>query len=146
VSTRRLIIVALLCGLAILVAGGIQLFRISGGEDRVVEVLAEGQTATVGGVTLAVESSARDAAEIVAEVTFAPAEQRTTVDADHFQLLVGGELSPPSTGAAEPGDCPATLVVEQAGLRCRLRFPARDGTATLGFGLSGEQRTWRLRA
>jgi hypothetical protein len=144
VSTRKLIVVALACGLAILVAGGIQLFRISGARDRTVDVLDEGQTATVGGVTLAVESSARDGAEIVAEVRFAPEEGRTTFGADHFQLLVGGELSPPASGVAGPGDCPAMLVVEEAGLRCKLRFPARDGTASLGFGLGGEQRTWRL--
>ena len=50
VSTRKLIAIALLCGLAILIAGGIQLFRLSDTSERTVEVLAEGETATVGGI------------------------------------------------------------------------------------------------
>ena len=61
VSTRKLIAVALLCGLAILVAGGIQLFRISDRSGRTVEVLEEGQSATVGGVRVEVVSSVRTA-------------------------------------------------------------------------------------
>ena len=79
VSTRKLIVVALLCGLAILVAGGIQLFRISDADDRTVEVLAEGEAATVGSITVVVEDSSFDDAVIRAAVRMSLAVSNTAL-------------------------------------------------------------------
>ena len=145
VSTRKLIGVALLCGLAILIAGGIQLFRISDTGGRTVAVLAEGESATVGGINVTVEGSERDEAAIRVRVSVAATGGDTTVPLSAFTLLVGGVLE---RGANEtdgsPPACPASLPATGAGLSCTVRFAPRDGTATLGFSRGGEQRIWRL--
>ena len=90
VSTRKLIAVALLCGLAILVAGGIQLFRISDRSDRTVEVLDEGQSATVGGVQVQVVSSVRTGSALGVSVRLGAPGDGTSVPLSSFTLLVGG--------------------------------------------------------
>ena len=100
VSTRKLIVVALVCGLAILVAGGIQLFRIAGTDDRTVEVLAEGEAATVGSVTVSVEGSEHDGAVIRAMVRLS-APDETTVPLSSFTLLAGGLSNTELAGALQ---------------------------------------------
>ena len=52
--SASLIGLAMLCGLAILVAGGIQLFRIQDSRDREVEVLSLGEAGTLSGITATV--------------------------------------------------------------------------------------------
>ena len=148
-STRKLIAVALLCGLAILVAGGIQLFRISDRSQRTVDVLEQGQTATVGDVSVTVEGSARTANDIWATVQLsAPSSgggSAGAVDvARGFSLLIGGKLESPTTAEPAPGRCPATVAAADLPLRCEVHFAAHDGTATLSFSRGDEQRLWRL--
>jgi hypothetical protein len=147
VSTRKLIVVALLCGLAILVAGGIQLFRISDADDRTVEVLAEGEAATVGSVTVVVEDSSSDGAVIRATVRMSLAEgsgtDETTVPFSSFTLLVGGRLRQSLFSQGEAG-CPSPVLVGAEPTTRELVFEGGDGTATLAFSRDGEQAQWRL--
>jgi hypothetical protein len=144
VSTRKLIAVALLCGLAILVAGGIQLFRISDRSQRTVDVLEQGQPATVGGITLTVVRSERTDGETTATVHFAPSSRTATFDLDEFTLLSGGHLERPTNADANEGDCSPLMVVGDQQVVCQLRFAPHEGTATLSFSHGGEQRLWRL--
>jgi len=145
VSTRKLIVAALACGLLILVAGVIQLFRITDTKGRDVQILHEGQPATVGGVALNVTSSALTDQAIAVTVRFSPASPATTVDVTSFTLLAGGKLEPPtnSTNTAAPG-CPASIPVDRDGLTCVVTFPHRGGTATLSFSRADEQQLWQL--
>jgi hypothetical protein len=145
VSTRKLIAAALLCGLAILVAGGIQLFRISDRSGRTVEVLAEGQPATVGGVRVTVDGSAiRSDGRLAVGVSLA-GPSALEVPASSFTLLAGGKLQPAVGDDTGDGtDCPSTIAVSSEATRCLLTFTAHDGTATLSFSHSGEQQLWRL--
>ena len=141
-STRKLIVLALLCGLAILVAGGIQLFRIAGTDDRTVEVLAEGEAATVGTVTITVEGSEQDGAVIRARVRMS-APDETTVPLSSFTLLAGGRLHPAlDTDSAD--SCPSPVAVGSAPTSCAVAFEGDDGTATLAFSRDDEQAQWRL--
>jgi hypothetical protein len=142
VSTRKLIVVALLCGLAILVAGGIQLLRIADTDDRTVEVLAEGESATVGSVTVAVEGSGRDGAVITATVRLSAAEE-TSVPRSSFTLLAGGRLHRALASEGASG-CPSQVTVGRTPTSCDVAFEGDDGTATLAFSRDGEQAQWRL--
>jgi hypothetical protein len=139
-----LIVAALVCALAILVAGVVQLLRISGADEPDVELLAEGQSATVGGVTVSVTGSAltTDALSIVAR--FAPASG-LEVPVTSFTLLAAGKLEAPtnSDATAAPG-CPSTIEVGSKGLTCAISFPRREGSATVAFSRGGEQQIWRL--
>ena len=142
VSTRKLIVLALLCGLAILAAGGIQLFRIAGSDDRTVEVLAEGESATVGSVTVAVEDSERDGAVITATVRLSAMDE-TSVPLSSFTLLAGGRLHQ-ALATEDPSGCPDPVTVGAAPTSCDVAFEGDDGTATLAFSRDDEQAQWRL--
>jgi hypothetical protein len=143
VSTRKLIVLALLCGLAILVAGGIQLFRISDRDDRTVEVLDEGQPATVGSVTVAVEDSTFDGTVIRAMVRMSAVEE-TSVPLSSFTLLVGGRLEQVLFTEDAPGQCGESTTVDTEPTTCDLAFAGREGTATFAFSRDGDQALWRL--
>ena len=124
VSTRKLIAVALLCGLAILVAGGIQLFRISDRSGRTVEVLEEGQSATVGGVQVQVVSSVRTGGALEVSVRLGAPGDGTSVPLSSFTLLVGGGLeraTPGSEPVGVPG--PRTADPDPHVLRRRVPVP-----------------------
>jgi hypothetical protein len=147
VSTRKLIAVALLCGLAILVAGGVQLFRISDRSQRTVDVLEQDQSATVGDVAVTVEGSGRTASGIAATVQLSapPSGRASDVDvAGGFRLLIGGRLESPTNTEPASGACPSTVPAAELPLRCEVHFASHDGTATLSFSQGGEQRLWRL--
>jgi hypothetical protein len=145
VSTRRLIIAALVCGLAILVAGVVQLLRIADTRDRDVSILAQGDTATVGGVSLTVSGSTVTDQVVEVAVRFAPAEVDVPVPVTSFTLLVGGKLEQPTnTASTLPPGCPPTILVGSSGVACTVSFPHRSGTATVAFSQSGEQEVWRL--
>ena len=142
-STRKLIVAALICGLAILVAGGIQLIRISHNKPAV-PVLAEGEQATVGGVRASVTRSARDSRGFHVEVQLS-ASGSSTVPVTDFTLLVGGKLEQPSnTAASRAPACRSPIPVGADEARCTLDFKDRDGSATLAFSRAGEQRIWAL--
>jgi hypothetical protein len=142
VSTRKLIVLALVCGLAILGAGGVQLFRIAGTDERTVEVLSEGEAAAVGSVTVTVENSQHDGAVIRATVRMSAPEE-TTVLLASFTLLAGGRLHPAlDTDGAD--SCPSPVAVGSAPTTCSVAFEGDEGTATLAFSRDDEQAQWRL--
>jgi hypothetical protein len=143
VSTRRLIAVALLCGLAILVAGGIQLFRISDRSGRTVEVLEEGQSATIGGVQVEVVSSVRRSDDFAVRVRLGAPGDGTSVPLSSFTLLVGGDLERAVPGSG-PSACPDPVPLTPTLTFCDVAFPSREGTATLSFSHGGQQRLWHL--
>lgn len=144
-STRKLIVVALLCGLAILVAGGIQLLRISDTSERTVELLSEGDQAVVGGVEVTVVSSERDRSAIRVTVEMASVEASADVPTSSFSLLVGGDLEQPlAADGGVPPACGASVTLDGEPASCVVVFPPGRGTASLSFSRGGEQRVWRL--
>jgi len=141
------------CGLAILVAGSIQLFRISR-TDNEVTVLPEGSSSRVGEVEVTVESSRRNDAQVLVDVRLAvdPGEQAPPVDvpaSDSWSLLAAGELlapvAPSAPGALAP--CVGEMLPSPgAELRCTLAFTAGDGSKTIAYRRGDEQRQWALEA
>jgi hypothetical protein len=59
VSTRKLILTALLCGIAIVIAGGIKLLQVANDTSEVV-ILALGEKATLGDMTVSVDAIEQD--------------------------------------------------------------------------------------
>jgi hypothetical protein len=154
VSTRRLILLALACGLAILVAGSIQLLRISGTDDRV-QLLAEGDTARLTNADATVERSAivDDKTLVVVRFRFdAAGNAATSAPADEFwTLLAGGELlepvaAPEGEPLERPGSCVGASATEGSELTCTLAFDVVEGSKTLAFRVGDEQRQWRISA
>ncbi|MEZ5216982.1 MAG: hypothetical protein R2715_10450 [Ilumatobacteraceae bacterium] len=158
-STRRLIITAMICGLAILVAGGIQLIRISRNDQLTLPTMGEWRT--VSGVEVApVDVAESDGLTIVTirfrtspDVPAGPIGEWTLVRNSLFapdalpqvQPPVSAELAPViGTGPFE--DC-ATQPVEAGSTdgACRLAFDAPGDTARyLAFARGGVEARWAL--
>lgn len=116
--TRTLLILAVCCGLAILLAGSIQFFRLAGGDDEVSDDLAIGAGATAGDLDATVVS----AAEIdgLLRVTVELAGVDDTDGLGNFRLIVGDDVLEPLTPAqAGDGACAAFTVAAQT---CDLVF------------------------
>lgn len=140
-STRKLILAALLCGVAIMVAGGVKLVLTLSERTEVV-VLGFGQEARLGDMTVsvaAVEDVAAYTAVTVSMVGVAGADAT-----EGWRLLAGGTVSAPVSaprdlvGAAAP--CGTTSA--EAPVRCTVWFPASDGTRTVAYLRAGMQRQW----
>jgi hypothetical protein len=130
VSTRKLIVVAMLAGLAILVAGGIQLVALANRDDTAPSTLAIGERVTVGGIELAVTNVDR-ADEIV-----------VTVDTDATTGDMSGLALIGSTGELVPREDIACDEV------CTVRFSPGDidvsGALTVLFGRDDERASWAV--
>lgn len=139
VKTRTLLLLALGCGLLIMLAGAIFLFQLSGQDDADASIPI-GEPATVGDMTVAVEEATESGAVLEVMVSIGGVDDPD--GADGFHLFAGVELSPEP--AVEGDACSATTVAEQ---RCVLRFDLSDaeGSSRVVFYARGDERAaWVL--
>jgi len=137
-STRKLILTALLCGILIIGAGSFKLFQtVRDGNEAI--LLALGASVTVGEMTVRV-----DGVEVNSERTLVQVSLVGVLGAnaqDGWKLLSGGEISEPvSLPAGSGNECTTTaLNVETI---CTIAFPVSEGTRTVAYVRAGEQRQW----
>ena len=79
-ATRKLIIAALCCGLAILLAGGVWLVASGKDDAKTSPLLEAGQTSTVGGLVVTTMGGALDGQDLVLTVEGVVPEGGSTVD------------------------------------------------------------------
>jgi hypothetical protein len=146
VSTRKLILLALACGLAILVAGSIQLFRITRTENRV-EVLEPGDTGKVPGAEATVHSSAVDGDQVVVRVSLST-DELSGVDGGSFWILQRAKDSsqPQAADGLDVPSCVGSTVTAKQPLDCVLSFRSLDGDSYLAFRFGDRQVQWLIRA
>ncbi|MFM8390727.1 MAG: hypothetical protein ACKOA5_15945, partial [Actinomycetota bacterium] len=89
-STRKLILTALVCGLAILIAGGIKLIQVANDEKQV-EVLSLGDDVTLGDMTVSVLDIDRRPDATLVTVTMTGVDL-TSGAADGWRLLADGRV------------------------------------------------------
>ena len=136
-STRKLILTALLCGLAILIAGGVKLIQVAN-DDTTVEILTLGDQATLGDMTVSVLDIVRSPEATLVTVTMTGVDL-TEGAADGWRLLGDGQVQEP-VGAEASDSCEAVTV--QAVTRCVVRFDASESAPTVAYIRAGEQRQW----
>ena len=143
-KTRTLILLAMACGLAILVAGGVFLGRVIANKDEltVPDPAGVGETQQVGPVraTLLDYAVVGDQLDVTVRMeTNAPLPDAGT----GWALLVDGKLADP---VASPGGraCAGTPVVAGQPLECSLAFRAAAGDRFVAFAAAAQQRLWRL--
>ncbi len=143
--TRTLLLLAVACGLVILLAGGIQLLRVSGDVPRGAD-LSVGDTAQAGDMKVTVVSV--DATDSTLEVDIRVGGVDDPAAIDGFRLIVPGAalapFLPAGSDAASSDRCVAVTVVEQT---CTLAFPTADvqGSARVLLLRRGEdQQRWVL--
>lgn len=146
-STRRLIITALVCGMAILVAGGIFLVRVAGSRaERTVAVHTVGEAVRVADLTVTVGRSAPSATafEIVVTVDASAATLAFPTDAETPWSLVVRTARERLAPSSDVTPCRGQQIRSASRLTCALAFAPGEGPAYLAFDWRGATLRWRL--
>ena len=140
VKTRTLMLLSVVCGLLIVLAGGIKLFQVA--SDRTdIPVLSVGDRALVGDMTVVVESiePSPDGVAVAVSMSGVPGE----VALGGWSMLGDGELLDPVDGG-DSDTCDRATVVPEGGatLHCALQVPAADAVQYVAYQRGGELRRW----
>ncbi|MDO8392726.1 MAG: hypothetical protein Q7V57_19800 [Actinomycetota bacterium] len=136
--TRTLLLLAVTCGLAILLAGGIQLLRLANQETT--EALGVGDRGTAGDAVVVVNSIAEADGVIVVTVTLSG-----VVDASGLNAFTLVGVPKPVDLIAGGADACTGFTIEA--VTCTLSFPTDEFTTRdrqLLFIRAEEQVRWRL--
>ena len=150
-STRRLILTALVCGIAILLAGGIFLFRLSSQKDElaVATLRRIGEPVTVGGAGVTLVEVRRPAGSgQVQGVVQVSASTGSIPDVGQaftmLQRTVRVAVTPGGLAAGEEA-CAGRTLPSGGSITCVVAFAAGEGSAYLAFSLPGAaQVQWQL--
>jgi hypothetical protein len=148
VSTRRLILAALACGLAILVAGSIQLLRLAS-SDEAATVLGVGDSAVVDGIEVTLVSMPGDLALVVRMVASAEADSLLEPGRSWSMQVGDVRLEQRRPDVANIESCDQTSLLEAGEtVECSLAFAdaTTDATRYLRFSQRGKTATWALAA
>ena len=137
-STRKLVLTALVCGIAIVLAGGFKLLQVATDNPRV-EVLAWGTPATLGDMTVAVQSVQK-----TTDATLVTVTMRGVAIAkgafEGWRMLAEGRVFRPLTQQTAPDACQEVSVTAE--VRCTVRFDPTKATPTVAYLRAGAQQQW----
>ncbi|MDA0297512.1 MAG: hypothetical protein O3A54_02355 [Actinobacteria bacterium] len=137
-STRKLILWALICGVVILIAGTAKLFQTSQ-KPVEVQLLALGDSVTLGDMTVSVTALRDTADRTLVDVTMVGVAEAQAMEG--WKMLAAGEVSDPVMLPVGAGtECTLTKLAET--LTCTVAFPVSEGTRTVAYIRAGEQRQW----
>jgi hypothetical protein len=134
--TRTLLLLAIGCGLVILLAGGIQLLRVTG-QEQTATLLATGEPGKAGDVTVELVSSSTDDSELVANVRIGGTDDPDGLGG--FTLVGPGKVV-----AVTSSTCEGITVDDRD---CALTFATADMQGTsrqLIFHRADDQLRWVL--
>ena len=142
-KTRTLLLLALGCGLLIMLAGAVFLFQLSG-QDEIAPPVPIGQVATVGDMSVTVDGT--DESDGLLDVTVTLGGVVDTEVASGFRLLASGRPVAADAGDGAGGDsgCGSTTT---ASTTCHVRFDvsSADGSSRILFYERGDSRArWVL--
>jgi hypothetical protein len=138
-STRKLILTALVCGIAIVLAGGIKLFQVAR-ETTKVTVLGFGERATLGDMTVSVLGVTSQPDRTVVTVSMAGVDGADAVEG--WRMLSGGKVTEVAPLPWTDVDAPACSATTVAGAKCSLVFGSSTGTVTVAYLRAGRQSQW----
>ena len=137
-STRKLIMWALFCGVLILGAGVFKLWQTTG-DGAQVQLLQLGESAVLGEMTVSVNAVSKNASQTLVEVSMQGVEGADATAG--WRMLVGGVISeaqPLTEGSGTP--CATTKLAEPTS--CTVAFPVSEGTPTIAYIRAGQQEQW----
>lgn len=135
-STRKLILTALVCGLVIMLAGGFKLLQIST-DDAEVSFLPLTASATLGDMTVAVQSVEQQADATLVTVAMGGVEGGDALEG--WRLVASGEAVLPREAA---GDKACRVTSATADTTCVVEFPPSEGTVTVAYLRAGTRAQW----
>ena len=136
-STRKLILWALVCGVFILGAGSIKLLQTTS-EDATVVLLQLGDEATLGEMTVSVDSVRATSDRTLVDVNMRGVDGADAVEG--WRMLVGEVQTPVSLPEGQGTPCVTTSASNT--LSCTIAFPVSDGTRTIVYIRTGDQQQW----
>jgi len=137
-STRKLIMWALICGVLILGAGLFKLWQTTG-DGAKVELLQLGDSAVLGDMSVSVNSVSKSETQTLVQVSMQGVEGADALSG--WRMLVGAVISeaqPLSDGSGTP--CATTKLAEPT--ICTIAFPVSEGTPTIAYIRAGQQEQW----
>lgn len=137
-STRKLILTALVCGLAIMLAGGVKLFQTANNEKKV-EILAVGQEVVLGDMTVSVRAIIQGDQETIATVQMMGVDGADA--SEGWRLLTGATVLQPIKQTSQGGVSCGTVSVDIP-VQCDVVFAPTTGRITVAYLRSGLQRQW----
>ena len=137
-STRKLILTALICGMAIMLAGGIKVFQVIT-TDETAEVLELGTDSRVSDMTVSVLAVEKETFGTIVRVRMSGVEGADGYEG--WRILADGELAQPIMDD-ESGPVPACTTHVDEPVECALRFVAAKGTVTVAYARAGRQSQW----
>lgn len=138
-STRKLILWSLVCGVLILVAGSIKLRQSVDSTNVDAKVLSVGEATTVGGMTVAVDSFDVTSERTLVTVSIGGIDGQDATEG--WKLLAGGEASEPVVGTGDETWCSQTTVDV---VSCVVAFPVSSGSATVFYYRDGNNSQWAI--
>jgi hypothetical protein len=146
VKTRTLILAAMACGLAILVAGGAFLWRVIANKDEltVPDATGVGQSQQVGPVSATV-TGARDVdGAVVVQVRLQSTESLADAGTG-WAFVVGGDIRQPVAVPASGGPaCAGTAVPAGRSVDCALAFQPGDGDRFVSYAVNSSKGLWKV--
>ena len=122
----------------ILFAGTAKLFQTSQ-KPVEVQLLALGDSVTLGDMTVSVTALRDIADRTLVDVTMVGVAEAQAMDG--WKILASGEVSDPVMLPVGAGtECTLTKLAET--LTCTVAFPVSEGTRTVAYVRAGEQRQW----
>ena len=122
----------------ILIAGTAKLFQTSQ-KPVEVQLLALGDSVTLGDMTVSVTALRDTADRTLVDVTMGGVAEAQAMDG--WMMLASGEVSDPVMLPVGAGtECTLTKLAET--LTCTIAFPVSEGTRTIAYVRAGEQRQW----
>ena len=122
----------------ILIAGTAKLFQTSQ-KPVEVQLLALGDSVTLGDMTVSVTALRDTADRTLVDVTMVGVAEAQAMDG--WKMLASGQVSDPVMLPVGAGtECTLTKLAET--LTCTVAFPVSEGTRTVAYIRAGEQRQW----
>ena len=138
-STRKLILTALICGLLIMVAGGVKLFEVAN-DTPTAQTLKFGQTSTLGDMTVSVTGVSQTTAATVVSVTMTGVDGANALEG--WRLLAGGKVQTPLITQPSGIGVPCGTTSSTATSTCVVAFEPSDGSVTVAYVRAGSQSEW----
>ena len=138
-STRKLILWSLVCGVLILVAGSVKLRQSVDSTSVDAKVLSVGESTTVGGMTVAVESFEVTNTNTLVTVSIGGVDGQDATEG--WKLLAGGEASDPVEVSGDQAWCSQTTAEV---VSCVVAFPISSGSATVFYYRDGDNSQWAI--
>ena len=131
-STRKLIVASLICGLLILVAGSVKLLQTASTDSAAATLYAVGTTREIAGLRVTVTEITVTAERTLVNITMTGASDESPLEG--WSMVANGEITSPLAST----DC----VSAADEVRCTLQFVVAVGTPTIVFSRDGEKTQW----